>query len=61
MHFQGDRLYSEVVSSRRPTLTVRSEIGPYRRPITALSPRPVDLSANFTPELTTSFAITCWY
>ena len=29
---RGDRLYGEVVSSRRPTLAVRSEIGPYRRP-----------------------------
>src|SRR6516164_2111151 len=31
-HLRGDRLYGEVVSSRRPTLAVRSEIGPYRRP-----------------------------
>jgi hypothetical protein len=32
-----DRLDAEVVSSRRPMLTVRSEIGPYRCPTTALS------------------------
>ena len=31
-HLRGERLYGEVVSSRRPTLAVRSEIGPYRRP-----------------------------
>jgi len=31
-HLRGDRLYGEVVSSRRPTLAVRSEIRPYRRP-----------------------------
>jgi hypothetical protein len=31
-HLRGDRLYGQVVSSRRPTLAVRSEIGPYRRP-----------------------------
>jgi len=31
-HLRGDRLYGEVVSSRRPTLAVPSEIGPYRRP-----------------------------
>ena len=31
-HLRGDRLYGEVVSSRGPTLAVRSEIGPYRRP-----------------------------
>jgi hypothetical protein len=31
-HLRGDRLYGEVVSSRRSTLAVRSEIGPYRRP-----------------------------
>jgi hypothetical protein len=39
LHRRRERvsIYGEVVSSRRPTLTVRSEIGPYRRPITALS------------------------
>src|SRR6516225_7299840 len=31
-HLRGDRLYGEVVSSRRQTPAVRSEIGPYRRP-----------------------------
>src|SRR5262245_9326014 len=30
-------VYREVVSSGRPMLTVRSEIGPYRHPITAQS------------------------
>ena len=32
-HLRGDRLYGEVVivSSRRPTLAVRSEIGRYQR------------------------------
>jgi hypothetical protein len=35
-HLRGDRFYGEVVSLRRPILTVRSEIGPYRRPITVL-------------------------
>ena len=32
LHLRGDRLYDEVASSRRPKLTVRSEIGPYRHP-----------------------------
>ena len=36
-HLRGERLYGEVVSSRRPTLAVRSEIGPYPPPVTALS------------------------
>jgi hypothetical protein len=36
-HLRGDRFYGKVVSTRRPILTVRSEIGPYRRPITAVS------------------------
>jgi hypothetical protein len=31
-HLRGDRFYGEVVSSTRAILTVRSEIGPYRRP-----------------------------
>jgi len=31
-HLRGDRLYGEVVSARRQTPAVRSEIGPYRRP-----------------------------
>ena len=31
-HPRRDRFCGEVVSSRRPILTVRSEIGPYRRP-----------------------------
>src|SRR6266481_4349978 len=30
-HLRGDRFYGEVVSSARAILTVRSEIGPYRR------------------------------
>jgi YVTN family beta-propeller protein len=32
-HLRGDRFYGEVASSGRPMLTVRSEIGPYRRPV----------------------------
>src|SRR6516164_9954360 len=31
-HLRGGRLYGEVVSSKRQTPAVRSEIGPYRRP-----------------------------
>jgi hypothetical protein len=34
---RGDRFSGKVVSSSRPILTIRSEIGPYRRPTTALS------------------------
>jgi hypothetical protein len=56
---RAGRFYSEVVSSARAILTVRSEIGPYGRPIglrREFLSRTFRFARNDTGELTDGFA-----